>query len=84
MSRNLPQVGDGVVDGKATWQVRPWRQVELGDLMSLYELEYARTTGSVVRSEEYWRWMIGRRYAPRDLGGVPGRGREGVRLHQGP
>jgi hypothetical protein len=43
--------------------VRPWRQVELGDLMSLYEQQYARTTGSVVRSEEYWRWMIGRRYA---------------------
>ena len=37
MSRNLPQVGDGVVDGRATWQVRPWRQVELGDLMSLYD-----------------------------------------------
>ena len=63
MSRNLPQVADGVVDGRATWQVRPWRQVELGDLMSLYDLQYARTTGSVVRSEEYWRWMIGRRYA---------------------
>ena len=31
--------------------------------MSLYELQYARTTGSVVRTEEYWRWMIGRRYA---------------------
>ncbi len=63
MSRNLPQVLDGVVDGRSTWQVRPWRQVELGDLMSLYELQYARTTGSVVRTEEYWRWMIGRRYA---------------------
>jgi predicted acetyltransferase len=63
MSRNLPQVGDGLVEGRATWQVRPWRQVELGDLMSLYDLEYCRTTGSVVRSEEYWRWMIGRRYA---------------------
>ena len=63
MSRSLPQVSDGVVDGRAAWHVRPWRQVELGDLMSLYEQQYARTTGSVVRSEEYWRWMIGRRYA---------------------
>jgi predicted N-acetyltransferase YhbS len=63
MSRNLPQVGDGLVEGRASWQVRPWRQVELGDLMSLYDLEYCRTTGSVVRTEEYWRWMIGRRYA---------------------
>ena len=63
MSRNLPQVSDGVLDGRAAWHVRPWRQVELGDLMSLYEQQYARTTGSVVRTEEYWRWMIGRRYA---------------------
>jgi GNAT superfamily N-acetyltransferase len=63
MSRNLPQVSDGLVDGRAAWNVRPWRQVELGDLMALYELQYARTTGSVVRTEEYWRWMIGRRYA---------------------
>ena len=31
--------------------------------MSLYELQYAQTTGSVIRSEEYWRWLIGRRYA---------------------
>jgi predicted N-acetyltransferase YhbS len=64
MSRNLPQVSDGVVEAKgAAWHVRPWRQVELGDLMALYEIQYARTTGTIVRSEEYWRWMIGRRYA---------------------
>jgi predicted N-acetyltransferase YhbS len=64
MSRNLPLVSDGVPDGRGpAWQVRPWRQVELGDLMSLYELQYARTTGSIIRTEEYWRWMIGRRYA---------------------
>ena len=31
--------------------------------MSLYDMQYARTTGTVVRSEEYWRWMIGRKYA---------------------
>jgi hypothetical protein len=64
MSRNLPQVSDGMIEGRgAFWHVRPWRQVELGDLMKLYELQYARTTGTVVRSEEYWRWMIGRKYA---------------------
>jgi GNAT superfamily N-acetyltransferase len=64
LSRNLPQVTDGVVEGKAGfWQVRPWRQVELSDLMSLYEQQFADTTGSVIRSEEYWRWLIGRRYA---------------------
>jgi hypothetical protein len=64
MSRNLPQVSDGVVEGRgAFWHVRPWRQVELGDLMALYDAQYARTTGTVARTEEYWRWMIGRRYA---------------------
>ena len=45
------------------WHVRPWRQVELNDLMALYDLQYAATTGTVVRSEDYWRWIIGRRYA---------------------
>ncbi|MFI5457287.1 MAG: enhanced intracellular survival protein Eis [Isosphaerales bacterium] len=64
MSRNLPSVSDGVIEGRgAFWHVRPWRQVELGDLMTLYELQYARSTGTIVRSEEYWRWMIGRKYA---------------------
>ena len=64
MSRNLPQVSDGMIEGRgAFWHVRPWRQVELGDLMALYEVQYARTTGTIVRSEEYWRWMIGRKYA---------------------
>jgi predicted N-acetyltransferase YhbS len=64
MSRNLPQVSDGLIEGKnAIWHVRPWRQVELGDLMALYENQYAHTTGTIVRSEEYWRWMIGRKYA---------------------
>jgi predicted N-acetyltransferase YhbS len=64
MSRSLPQVADGVMEARgAFWNVRPWRQVELGDLMKLYEVQFARTAGTVVRSEEYWRWMIGRKYA---------------------
>ncbi len=64
LSRNLPQVSDGVVEGRGGfWHVRPWRQVELGDLMSLYEMQFDRVTGTVKRSEEYWRWLIGRKYA---------------------
>ena len=64
LSRNLPQVSDGIIEGRSGfWHVRPWRQVELNDLMALYELQYAQTTGTVVRAEDYWRWMIGRRYA---------------------
>jgi GNAT superfamily N-acetyltransferase len=64
LSRNLPQVSDGIIEGRSGfWHVRPWRQVELNDLMALYELQYAQTTGTVVRAEDYWRWMIGRKYA---------------------
>jgi GNAT superfamily N-acetyltransferase len=64
LSRNLPQVSDGLIEGRSgPWNVRPWRQVELGDLMALYDLQYASTAGSVLRSEDYWRWIIGRRYA---------------------
>ncbi len=63
-SRNLPATGDGLIEVKGgAWHVRPWRQVELNDLMSLYDNQYSRTTGTVARSEDYWRWMIGRRYA---------------------
>lgn len=64
LSRNLPQATDGVVEAKGGgWHVRPWRQVELGDLMVLYDMQYQTTTGTTIRSEEYWRWLIGRRYA---------------------
>jgi hypothetical protein len=31
--------------------------------MGLYDAQFATTTGSIVRSEDYWRWIIGRRYA---------------------
>lgn len=64
LSRNLPATGDSPVEAKGPpWTVRPWRQVELNDLMELYESQFGQTTGTVVRSEDYWRWMIGRRYA---------------------
>ena len=63
-SRTLPLGGDAGTEGQAgPWHVRPWRQVELGDLMRLYDQNYGHTTGSIVRSEEYWRWIIGRKYA---------------------
>ncbi len=64
LSRNLPQASDGVIEGRTGfWHVRPWRQVELNDLMMLYDMQYADTTGTIIRSEDYWRWMIGRKYA---------------------
>jgi GNAT superfamily N-acetyltransferase len=64
LSRNLPPTGDGVLEARGgPWQVRPWRQVEINDLMSLYQKQFATAIGSIVRAEDYWRWMIGRRYA---------------------
>jgi len=64
LSRNLPQAIDGVIEGKGGfWHVRPWRQVELNDLMHLYDKQFGHNTGTVIRSEDYWRWMIGRKYA---------------------
>ena len=62
-SRTLPLGLDASSEEPRAWNVRPWRQVELGDLMDLYDRNYGRTTGSVARSEDYWRWIIGRRYA---------------------
>ena len=56
LSRNLPQSSDGVIEGQeGSGTCAPWRQVELNDLMSLYELQYANTTGTIIRSEDYWR-----------------------------
>jgi predicted N-acetyltransferase YhbS len=64
LSRNLPAVTDGVIEGKGgAWHVRPWRQVELNDLMTLYDMQFSGTHGSVLRPENYWRWVIGRKYA---------------------
>jgi len=64
LSRNLPATGDGLVEVKGgAWHVRPWRQVELNDLMALYDAQFASTSGSIMRTEDYWRWIIGRRYA---------------------
>ncbi len=63
-SRSLPATTDGVQEGRGKpWTVRPWRQVELNDLMGLYDAQFGHTSGAVVRSEDYWRWIIGRKYA---------------------
>ncbi len=62
-SRTLPSGGEGPGDSRIGWQVRPWRQVELGSLMRLYESQFAGVNGLINRTEEYWRWMIGRKLA---------------------
>jgi ribosomal protein S18 acetylase RimI-like enzyme len=64
LSRNLPAAGEAPIEARGgAWMVRPWRQVELNDLMDLYDAQFGQATGTVLRSEDYWRWMIGRRYA---------------------
>ena len=73
LSRNLPQVSDGVIEGRTGfWHVRPWRQVELGDLMSLYEMQFSQRhrDGSALRGILA---MDDRpQVCPRDLGRLPG------------
>lgn len=41
--------------------IRPWRQIELGVLMRLYQENTARATGAYERTEAYWRWLISRK-----------------------
>jgi predicted N-acetyltransferase YhbS len=64
-SRNLPteeMLQQEVAKGG--WTVRPWRQVELSDLMRIYNQQLSSThIGSVVRSEAYWRWIVGMKMA---------------------
>lgn len=64
-SRNLPTEDTTQQESsRGGWTVRPWRQVELSDLMRIYDHQMAdRYTGSVVRSESYWRWIVGMRMA---------------------
>ncbi|MCA9248867.1 MAG: GNAT family N-acetyltransferase, partial [Planctomycetales bacterium] len=40
---------------------RMWRHVELAALMQLYDESTALQFGPLVRSEAYWRWLIGRK-----------------------
>ena len=43
------------------YRVRPWRQVELPALMRLYGNDSAGAFGRFVRTEAYWRWLLGSR-----------------------
>lgn len=64
-SRNLPtEEVMQIESARGGWSVRPWRQVELSDLMRIYDRQLASThVGAVVRSEYYWRWLVGMRMA---------------------
>ena len=85
LSRNLPQASDGVIEGKGGfWHVRPWRQVELGDLMSLYEMQFAQVTGTVDPLRRILAVADRAAICPCDLGGLPGRGGPRLRVREGP
>ncbi len=41
--------------------IRHWRQMELGALMRIYQDSVRELYGPLERTEEHWRWLIGRR-----------------------
>lgn len=41
--------------------IRPWRRVELGSLMRIYNHQAAGAYGPLIRTEEYWQWLVHRR-----------------------
>jgi GNAT superfamily N-acetyltransferase len=50
----------GPVEAQRRISTRMWRHVELRSLMRLYEQNTADKHGPLIRSEEYWRWLISR------------------------
>lgn len=54
----LAQLPPGAAPTASPWQVRPWRQLELGDLDRLYRQLQQHTPGAACRDEAYWRWLV--------------------------
>lgn len=46
---------------RPTLSTRIWRHVERGALMRLYAANNANAYGSIIRSDDYWRWLVSRR-----------------------
>jgi predicted acetyltransferase len=40
--------------------VRLWRQVELAEVRSVYDATVGESWGTLVRSDPYWQWLVGR------------------------
>ncbi|MCA9101440.1 MAG: GNAT family N-acetyltransferase [Planctomycetales bacterium] len=51
---------DGTRWPKHPLKIRPWRQVELPDLMRLHRQWSDQFDGATQRTEAYWRWIVGR------------------------
>jgi len=47
--------------GRARLNIRPWRHVELGALVRIYNQGFGDMVGPLERTEAYWRWLVGRR-----------------------
>src|SRR5690606_36218255 len=62
----------GVMSDESTTTIRPWRQVEMASLMQTYARRAATLTGSLQRTEAYWRSLIGRDQHDRLLVAVEG------------
>jgi len=43
------------------FNIRPWRQTELGALVRIYEENLGQSHGPFQRTEDYWRWLIARK-----------------------
>ncbi len=46
--------------GRRRLNIRPWRRVELGALVRIYNQNLARACGAFERSEAYWKWLVQR------------------------
>ncbi|MDZ4819007.1 MAG: GNAT family N-acetyltransferase [Planctomycetota bacterium] len=55
--------------------LRLWRHVELPSLMRIYSQNLPGAAGSLVRSEEYWRWLISRKAFDHIVVAINGRDR---------
>jgi predicted acetyltransferase len=51
---------DGVRWPAHPLKIRPWRQVEMPDLMALHRQWADSFDGATQRTEAYWRWLVGR------------------------
>ena len=60
-SHDVPTIEDRLLHRKVKpIHIRLWRHVEQAALMRLYDHNVAETYGATIRSNPYWRWLVGR------------------------
>jgi predicted acetyltransferase len=55
------QKAPSLIQEEERLNIRHWRQMELAPLMDIYQESVRALYGPLVRSEQHWRWLIGRR-----------------------